>query len=145
MIYNGKKIEDQKKAMDRLKQLCEKEARFEIIEKKNGRTLRQNSYLHLILGFFAIETGYTVEFVKKQYFKRLCNPGIFIISKKDPYLGNIQVLKSSRDIDTGEMTTAIQRFRNWSSMEAGIYLPEPSDQEFLDHIQNEIERHKEYL
>lgn len=43
------------------------------------------------------------------------------------------------------MTTAIQRFRNWSSMEAGIYLPEPSDQEFLDHIQNEIERHKEYL
>lgn len=36
MIYNGKKIEDQKKAMDRLKQLCEKEARFEIIEKKTG-------------------------------------------------------------------------------------------------------------
>ena len=79
MIYNGKKIEDQKKAMDRLKQLCEKEARFEIIEKKNGRTLRQNSYLHLILGFFAIETGNTLEFVKKQYFKRLCTPGIFII------------------------------------------------------------------
>lgn len=145
MIYNGKKKEDRESAKKRLDELCNREARFEIVEKKKKRTLKQNSYLHLILGFFAIETGNTLEFVKKQYFKRLCNPRIFIISKDDPYLGNIQVLKSSRDIDTGEMTTTIQRFRNWSSAEAGIYLPEPNEQEFLDYIENELERHKEYL
>lgn len=35
--------------------------------------------------------------------------------------------RSTADLDTKELTTAIDRFRNYSSKEAGIYLPEPSD------------------
>ena len=38
-------------------------------ERKEMRTTRQNSYLHLLLGAVAIETGNGLDFVKQEYFK----------------------------------------------------------------------------
>lgn len=35
----------------------------------NKRSLKQNNYLHLILSAFAIETGYSLECVKTNFFK----------------------------------------------------------------------------
>jgi hypothetical protein len=43
------------------------------------------------------------------------------------------------------MTTAIERFRNWSSQEAGVYLPSPDEREFLREIEMEIYRNNEFL
>lgn len=43
------------------------------------------------------------------------------------------------------MTTAIERFRNYSVAQAGIYLPAPNENQFLIHIQQEIERNKEFI
>ena len=37
-------------------------------ERKEIRTKRQNSYLHLLLGAVAVETGNTLDYVKQQYF-----------------------------------------------------------------------------
>lgn len=51
----------------------------------------------------------------------------------------------SRYLTTAEMTTAIERFRNWSSAEAGVYLPSPDEQAFLQSIEIEMLRQKEYL
>lgn len=105
----------------------------------------QNAYLHLILGWFAIETGNRLEFVKQEYFKRHINPDLFVTEKDDEYLGKVQVLRSSRDLDSAEMTTAIDRFRAWSSQEAGIYLPSPDEQAFLQEVEKEMYRNKEFL
>ena len=58
----------------------------ELTEKKPIRTDRQNRYLHLILGYFASETGNTLEYVKQKYFKILCNKDIFIKEVSDKYL-----------------------------------------------------------
>lgn len=101
--------------------------------------------MHLLLGWFAIETGNTLDFIKTYYFKQHINPDLFIIEKNDEHLGKVQVLRSSRDLTTAEMTTAIDRFRNWSSSEAGIYLPSPDEQAFLQAIEIEMMRQKEYL
>lgn len=144
MIYDLKNKLDKERFKCRCNALYKDGEVVELIAKKRRRTLPQNAYLHLILGWFAIETGNTLEFVKQEYFKRLKNPELFVIEKEDKYLGKIQILRSSRDLTTAEMTTAIDRFRDWSS-EAGVYLPSPNEQDFLWEIEKKMIQHKEYL
>ena len=117
----------------------------ELTEKKPRRSDQQNKYLHVILGYFAVETGNTLEWVKQQYFKKLVNGGIFIKEQEDKYLGKIKILRSSADLDSAEMTTAIDRFRNWASAEAGVYLPSANEDELLSLMEVEIARYKQYL
>ncbi|EXZ17025.1 hypothetical protein M067_4620 [Bacteroides fragilis str. J-143-4] len=57
----------------------------ELTEKKPKRGLQSNKYLHVILGYFACETGNTLEWVKQQYYKKLVNPSIFIRERDDKY------------------------------------------------------------
>ena len=108
------------------------------LKKKQKRTYKQNKYLHLILSWFAIETGYTLEYVKREFFKKLCNRDIFEIIR-DGKLGEVKDWRSSADLDSKESTIAIERFRNWSS-EEGIYLPAPNEDEFLMNIEIEISK-----
>ena len=117
----------------------------ELTEKKPRRCNQQNAYLHVILGYFAMETGNTLEWVKQQYFKKLVNADIFIREQEDKWLGRMKVLRSSADLDSAEMTTAIDRFRNWSSSEAGIYLPSANEEDMLSLMEIEISRYKQYL
>ena len=116
----------------------------ELTEKSKNRTIRQNKYLHLILAYFATQTGNTTEWVKQKYFKIHVNPQIFIRTRNDNFAGNIKYLRSTSELDTAEMTTAIERFRNWSSSEAGIYLPSPEDNNMIIAMEIEVERAKNY-
>lgn len=145
MIYDLHNEFDKKRFKNRCNALYKRGGFVELTEKKARRTIPQNAYLHLILGWFAIETGNTLGFVKQQYFKRHINPDLFIENIEDQYIGKVSILRSSRDLNTAEMTTAIDRFRNWSSAEAGIYLPAPDEQAFLQTIEIEMLRQKEYL
>ena len=145
MIYDLNNILDKQRFKSRCNALYKRGGMVEMTAKKPRRTIPQNAYLHLILGWFAIETGNTLDFVKQQYFKRLNNPDLFVIEINDEFMGKIQVLRSSRDLDSAEMTTAIDRFRAWSSQEAGIYLPSPDEQAFLQAVEKEMYRNKEFL
>lgn len=145
MTYDLNNILDKERFKRRVNQLYKAGEVVELTAKKPKRTLPQNAYLHLILGWFALETGNTLHFVKQGYFKRLVNADIFVQEIEDGYLGRVKVLKSSRDLDTAQMTTAIERFRNWSSQEAGVYLPSPDEQAFLQAIEIEMLKQKEYL
>ena len=116
----------------------------ELTEKSKNRTIRQNKYLHLILSYFATQTGNTTEWVKQKYFKIHVNPQIFIRTRNDNFVGTIKYLRSTSELDTAEMTTAIERFRNWSSSEAGIYLPSPEDNNMIIAMEIEVERAKNY-
>lgn len=145
MTYDLANPLDQQRFKTRCNHLYKQGGVVELTAKKGRRTIPQNSYLHLILGWFAIETGNTLDFVKKEYFKRYINPNIFVVEIEDKYLGRIKVLRSSRDLTSAEMTTAIERFRNWASAEAGVYLPSPDEQSLLQYIEKESSRYKEYL
>lgn len=125
--------------------LAKKGVIVDLTEKKPRRSTNQNSYLHVILSYFAVETGNTMDWVKQQYFKKLVNPGIFIRVTEDKYLGRIKILRSSTDLDVDEMSTAITRFRNWASAEAGVYLPSADEERLIQLMQIEIERNKEYI
>lgn len=145
MVYDLDNILDRERFKRRAAALVDEGGRVELTARKGKRTLSQNAYLHLILGWFAIETGNRIDFVKEKYFKMLVNSEIFARYAEDKYLGKVEVLRSSRELTTAEMTTAIDRFRNWSSAEAGIYLPSPNEKAFLDAIDTEINRHREHL
>ena len=101
----------------------------ELTEKKPKRSLQSNKYLHVILGYFACETGNTLEWVKQQYYKKLVNPSIFIRERDDKYLGRIKILRSS----------------NWASAECGIYLPSADEDRLIQLMEIEIGRNKDYL
>lgn len=144
MIYDLKNPYDIGKFKDRVVELVNQRAVVDLTKKNPNRSLSQNAYLHVILGFFASELGYTLEEVKQGIFKQICN--------KETFVRNIEVcgkpieyLRSSKDLDSQEMTTAIERFRNWSSLEAGIYLPSADEKHFITHMQKELRRYKQWI
>lgn len=145
MWYDGKNELQAVQARMRLEKLIKDGKVFELTEKKPKRSLSQNAYLHVLLGYFAAQTGNTLEWVKKEYYKKLVNPTTFIRSKEDRFMGVVKYLRSSSDLDTAEMTATIDRFRNWSAGEAGIYLPAPDEERLLQLAQIEIERNKEFI
>lgn len=145
MIYDLKNPLQCENFKTRVNNLYKNQKVVELTEKKPIRTIQQNKYLHVIIGYFASQYGCTLEYAKQNYFKILCNKNIFVRETDDKYLGKVTVIRSSTSLDTAEMTTAIERFRNWASAEAGIYLPEPHESEMLTYAQQELERYKQYL
>lgn len=145
MIYDLKNALQRENFKTRANSLFASQKVVELTEKKPVRTIQQNKYLHVIIGYFATQYGCTLEYAKTNYFKILCNKEIFVRETDDNYLGKVTTLRSSAALDTREMTTAIERFRNWASMEAGIYLPDAHESELLTYAQQELERYKQYL
>lgn len=145
MIYDTSNPLDKANFMLRAKKLAENRKIVDLTEKKPRRSLPQNKYLHVILAYFGTQTGNTLEWVKQQYYKKLVNPDLFIREKEDKYLGKIKVLRSSADLDTAEMSLSIDRFRNWSAQEAGVYIPSADEAILIQQMEIEIERNKEFL
>ena len=144
MIYNLKNPSEVIDLENRVNELIEQRAVVDLTKKNPNRSLSQNAYLHVILGFFASELGYTLEEVKQGIFKQICNKEIFV--RNIEVCGKpIEYLRSSKDLDSKEMTTAIERFRNWSSLEAGIYLPSADEKHFISHMQKELRRYKQWI
>lgn len=145
MIFNLKNEYEVPKFKDYVNRLFREHAVVEVKKKLPNRTLAQNSYLHLLLGYFASEYGCSLEEVKIDYYKRICNRDLFerkTINKKGK---EVTYLRSSAELTTGEMTLSIDRFRNWSASVAGIYLPAANEQQMLIYAQQEIERNNEFI
>ena len=137
---------DMHRARARFEHLCAKGATVELTEKKPLRSIKQNRYLHLILGWFGLEYGETLAYIKEEFFKRTANPDIFVYERINRKTGEVRrALRSSADLDTREMTIAIERFRNWSSQTAGIYLPAPNEDKFLEQIMRDLEMYNNQL
>ncbi len=147
MIYNAEHQTDVKRAEERLKWLIEHKKRFELTEKSPTRSISQNNYLHLILTMFAYEYGETVDYVKRRIFKRHVNLDLFQYVRENPKTKESRYdLRSTASLNKKEMTQAITAFRNYSSKELGLYLPEPSDLAGISRMEEEVSRmDKTYL
>jgi hypothetical protein len=141
MIYDSNSKLDCERAITVLKGFIAKGKKFELKAKHPKRSISQNNYLHLILTWFGIETGYTLEEVKQEIFKKHVNPNIFYEGEFGELI-KIERWRSTASLDTAEMTLAIDRFRNFSSIECSIYLPEPSDLVSIQELEREISKHK---
>lgn len=146
MVYDLNTDIDRARFERRVVALREKRVLVELSEKKPRRTHPQNAYLHLLIGEFAMQTGNTLDWVKQEYFKRHCNAEMFVRRRTDDLTHKeVEVLRSSRDLDTGEMTTAIDRFKQWAAVECGIDLPDAEDKEWLGYIEREMQHQREWL
>lgn len=149
MIYNLNTHIDRDRFKKRCNELYADGRRVELTIKEN-RTIKQNKYLHLIIGWVAVSVGVSLEFAKVEYFKRAANYGLFFGEVVDPLTGEVKIQeRSTSTLTTAEMTEAIERFRNWSAMteagHPGIYLPEPNERDYLNEIEHEIERNKKEM
>lgn len=142
MIFDVQIPTARKKAIDRFKFLLDKKAKIEIVEKSRNRTISQNNYLHLILGWFALEYGETLEHIKQEFFKKVVNEHIFKFEFINYQTGEVRdAWKSTAKLTKLELCEAIERFRNYSAKEMDLYLPEPKDLVHLEEIANELEKH----
>lgn len=134
----------QRKAfITRVDNLMEKGVVVELTEKA-FRTPNQNRYLHLLLGVVAMETGNTLEDVKREYFKNLVNPEIFRSYKADNRGNTIAVFRSTAQVSKEEMSIAIDKFKRWGYVN-GIYMPNPEDTDLLKQIEIDMGRMQNYL
>ena len=145
MRYDLADTFQQQQARTRLEHLIAKHTVVDITEKR-ARSLQQNAYLHVCIAYVALQLGETIEYVKEHYYKRHCSPDVFVRTKYDPLIDKqTEYLRSSATLSKEEMTITIERFRNFASQVAGIYLPSGEEHAALLQMQNEIERNSQYL
>lgn len=117
----------------------------ELKQKHPQRTIQQNRYLYVLLGYYAQEFGYSIDEVKQDVFKRTCNSDVFERTRVNKRGIEVKYLRSSSELSTAEITLSIERFRNYSSAVAGLYLPTPNESSFIAYCEQQIERYKEYV
>lgn len=138
MIYDTSQELQVNKLLSRLDALLSKKCIIELTEKKNNRTISQNSYLHVCISLFAMTYG-TSLFGAKVFLKEQC--GFMTVLKKGK-----KDYRSTTDLDTLEMTKFIDWIRNYSAIELGLYIPTADEYKLNKFaIDSEIEKFKEYL
>ena len=144
MLYDLRNPLDRERFKRRCNALYSKQGIVDLSE-KTQRSSNQNRYIHLLIGYLAIETGNSLDYVKEIFYKRAANKELYVREKEDDILGKVEYLRSSADLSKEEMTLSIDRFRNWSSKTAGIYLPAANEQEFLASIEYEMSKYKQWI
>lgn len=145
MVFNLDNPYEADKFRKRVAELLHRGGGVELKRIHQQRTMAQNRYLHLLLGYFGSEFGLSLDEVKVDYFKRTVNADIFKAKRLNRKGKEVNCLRSTAELDRGEMTTAIERFRNWSAAVAGLYLPSANEQEALLWMQRQVENDKEYI
>lgn len=144
MLYDLRNPLDRERFKRRCNALFEKRGIVDLSE-KTQRSSQQNKYLHLLIGYLAIETGNSIDYAKEVFYKRTANKDIFVRIKDDELLGQTEYLRSSATLSQEEFSTSIDRLRDWSSQVAGIYLPSPNEEQFLASIEVEMSRYKQWI
>lgn len=146
MIYELTKRFDRDRAVQKFKKAMDNESRIEIKLKHPKKSIQHNAYAHLLFSWFGLEYGETMEYVKQEIFKKIVNPDLFKTEYINLKTGEIREdWKSFADLDSGQTTIAIDKFRTWSSKEAGIYLPEPTDLAAINEIEKQVINNSKYL
>lgn len=143
MQYNLSNTLDIARLQERLQHLAKKGAVVDLTE-KTFRSPNQNRYAHLLMGVVALEVGDSIEYVKANYFKKLCNPEIFVRKETDKYLGEVEELRSFTTLTVEEASLAIDRFKRWGR-EQGWVMPDAGDDALLREIEIAVGRYQQYL
>jgi hypothetical protein len=135
--YDLSKELDRISVQVKLNALKNKGAEIELKEIKPLRSLQANKYLHVCLALYGIEFGYTLEEVKTDM-KRMCS---FMTYEKN----GKKFLRHTSKMQTDELTKFIEWIRTYSAQN-GLYIPSADEYKINRiSIDNEIERHKEWL
>ena len=115
---------DKARFVARCNALLQKGAFVELTD-KSGKSREQNSYEHLLMGIVAMEIGESLDYVKENYYKRLVNPDIFVVTKEDKILGKVEILRSSKELTKEEtyfLTKAQDVFKMTEAVDSTVDL-----------------------
>lgn len=143
MQYNLSSELDRERYAARIRVLLQRGAVVELTEKA-FKTPSQNRYLHLLIGIVAMETGNSLEDAKREYFKRMVNPDIFMSYRTDNRGNSIAVYKSINEVGKENLCIAIDRFKRWGA-ENGFKMPNPDDESLLRSIEIELGRMRSFV
>lgn len=141
MLFIPQSENDKQRAHEYVNYCFERGSPVNITRYSPRRTNRQNRYMHCIIGIVAVATGHTLEEVKQNIFKLLVNRDIFFLGE-DKFGPK---LRSSKDISTALMSTAISRYRFFCQTELGIYIGDIEDDLFMTYCEQQIEKDKDFL
>lgn len=145
MTFDTKNPYERDELEERVRKLIAEGATVEVKRKAPRRSTAQNRYLHVLLGYFGAEHGMSADEVKVDIYKRTCNRDIFERKAVNRRGKEVTFLRSTADLTTEETALSIERFRNWSSAVAGVYLPAPDEEAFLAFCEREAERNREFI
>lgn len=145
MIYLLSNEYEISKARDYLEKCIENGWNIEIRHICKQRTSLQNRFAHAIFSYFGSQVGLPMQDVKQDIFKKLVNPDIFRLEPIIIGERKIERWRSISDLNTAEMTTAIERFRNFCASEMGIYISTPDDENFLLYCEKIAQQNKDFL
>lgn len=137
MIYNFSQDEQWEDFNTRALQLREKRAKVDFTEKRGGRTPNQNNYLHLILAFYGLEVGYSLQEMKDILKRDIC-PDVFEYDK-----GGHKFYRSTASLDTMEMAKAIHQLKHHAAIH-GCKLPDAENEQHVDYCRNQLEIYENY-
>lgn len=114
------------------------------VKKWANRSLSQNAYLHLILGYFAATWGYSMFHTKVEIFKKIVNPE-YLTKERVSKDGDVFLdVLSTKDLDKATFALCTDRFLNYSA-KGGLRLPEPNDLIYLDEIKAVVKEYEQFL
>ena len=144
MIYDNSNPLVKEQFLLRAQKLAKGGKTVEMTEKKPQRTLKQNSYLWLILGYWATQTGYTKDEAESIY--KSINSDIYYEEKE---IGGelLTYIRHTYELDTAEMTRTIEKFRNWSAMNEvfPVYIPSPDETDLVQYMEIEVLRMRDFI
>jgi hypothetical protein len=141
--YNPQDPRDYLEALDFINQSKEQGFEIELGKYRPKRSGKQNRYLHVALGYFAHCYGCTLTEAKEIYFKRYACPHIFRIDINDKEGNHSFYYRSTTDLTTVEMASAIKNFQSWASAR-GVEIPDPQDEFAIRYCERQIEKTAAY-
>ena len=133
MKYDFSKPFDIERCKAFLNKLIEKRAKVELTQKREKRTLNQNSLFHAWIRVFQEHTGEPSFEDCKRDVKRVILGVREVVNK---FTGEVQTddYRTSQ-MDTRQLSDFMQKFKAWADTEFGCYLPTPDDIGFEDMIE----------
>ena len=141
--YSVRDPRDYLEALDFINQAKEQGFDIELKRYYKKRTNPQNAFLHLALSYFAHCYGCTLLEAKEIYFKQYACREIFLVETTDKNGRNVKFFRSTADLNTVEMSNAINNFMAYASCN-GIEIPQPNDELGLRYVERQIEKTKSY-
>ena len=130
-------------ALDFLNFAKQKNLEIELKKYYPKRTNKQNKYYHFVCSYFAHEYGCTEYEAENVYMKQFAAPHIFEVENVDKGGRKIHYYRSSADLNTVEMSNAINNFVAYASCN-GIEIPLPDDEIGIRYCERQIEKTAAY-
>jgi hypothetical protein len=109
---------------------------------QSGQQLR---FAFVCIGYFAAEYGVSKYEAEWEHFKDKANHDLFYKTKLNKNGKTIKYVRHMDELDMGELSLAITRFRNYAANYFEMYIPDSTDYAFFIHAQKVIDENQEFL